>query len=44
MRDKVLVTGAGGQLGAEVVPHLRDELGMASVIASDVKAHPQLRK
>jgi len=34
---RVLVTGAAGQIGAELVPALREALGADSVVASDVR-------
>jgi uncharacterized protein YbjT (DUF2867 family) len=33
---RVLVTGAAGQIGAELVPALREALGADSVVASDL--------
>jgi len=37
---KVLVTGAGGQLGTELTQHLKGIFGDTNVIASDVKLTP----
>jgi threonine 3-dehydrogenase len=34
---RVLLTGACGQIGSELVPYLRDKVGAENVIASDVK-------
>ena len=36
-RPRVLVTGAGGQIGSELVPALRAQLGDGRVLATDVK-------
>ncbi len=35
--DSILVTGAAGQIGAELVPALRDRYGAARVIATDIR-------
>jgi nucleoside-diphosphate-sugar epimerase len=37
MSDTILVIGAGGQLGTELVENLRDIFGGGNVVASDVK-------
>lgn len=44
MKDKVIVLGAGGQIGVELVLALRNQYGNENVIASDIKdeVHPLL--
>jgi len=37
---KILVTGALGQIGSELVPALRDRYGQSNVIATDLKVLP----
>ena len=37
MRTKILVTGALGQIGSELVPALRERYGAEQVVASDVR-------
>jgi nucleoside-diphosphate-sugar epimerase len=37
---RILVTGALGQIGSELVPELRARYGAGSVVASDVRMHP----
>jgi len=39
---RILVLGAGGQIGSELVPHLRKVYGNDNVIATDLKASPAL--
>ena len=39
---RVLVTGATGQIGLELVPYLRDRYGAANVLATDIKPAPPL--
>lgn len=35
---RILVTGAGGQIGSELVPALRERYGSASVLATDIRS------
>eukprot|EP00483_Globobulimina_turgida_P001460 UN01462 len=39
-KPRVLITGASGQIGTELVPYLRKRYGIENVIASDVKLPP----
>ena len=42
MGKRVLVTGAAGQIGTELVPYLEKSFGAGNVVASDVKLPPGL--
>ena len=33
---KILIVGAGGQIGSELVPHLRSLYGNNNVVAADI--------
>ena len=33
---KILIVGAGGQIGSELVPHLRSIYGNNNVVAADI--------
>ena len=35
---KILIVGAGGQIGSELVPHLRSLYGNNNVVAADISA------
>jgi len=37
---RIVVTGAGGQVGTELVPALRDAYGQAAVLATDIRDAP----
>lgn len=45
-KDKILVTGAAGQIGSELTPLLRDRYGAGQVVASDIKddIDPELKE
>ncbi len=45
-KDKILVTGAAGQIGSELTPLLRDRYGAGQVVASDIKddIDPELKQ
>ena len=34
---KILIVGAGGQIGSELVPYLRNIYGAQNVVATDVR-------
>ena len=34
---KILIVGAGGQIGSELVPYLRSIYGASNVVATDVR-------
>lgn len=39
---KILILGAGGQIGSELVPHLQSIYGEANVVATDVRQNDRL--
>lgn len=43
-KPRILVTGASGQIGGELIPFLQDRYGIENVVSSDVKIPPTLHK
>ena len=37
---RILVTGSNGQIGAELIPHLRKLYGAENVLATDLQPKP----